>query len=200
MATPPSIRVFSATRALLQGFGFAIPAVAVADPLYNWAAGEPLEREVRVQTDLSEPVDPLPGDGVEIIWDERAWITLADAGVGDRLLAALPHAVLGLAIGASLLILARLLGRIAVGTPFIAASVLELRLLALTVLAAGLLVPPLSSFVEHHLVRDALAGVGSVPLSATVHFAWVGVAVLTFALAQAFEQGARTERDVEGLV
>lgn len=200
MATPLSVRIFSAARALLQGFAFLIPGVAVIGPLYSWATGEPLEREVPVRTDISEPVDPRPGDDVEIMWDERAWVTLADAGIGERLLAALPHAALGLAIGVSLLLLARLLSRIAVGTPFTAASVQELRWLALIVLAAGLLFPPLSSFIEYHLVEDALAGVGSAPLSATVHFAWVGVAVLIFALAQAFEQGARTERDVEGLV
>jgi hypothetical protein len=202
MAVSLSTRTFAATRALLQGFAVVVPVLALWRHLYPWwSTPDSLEWQGPVATQQQiTPADFGGKDGVEFFWDGTAWVRLPDASVTDRLLAAVPDLLLAAMVSAALVILARLLARVATARPFADPAVLELRILSLLVLAGGVLVPLLSSIVDNVLVRQALADASAAPLRATLNFAWVGAAVLIFALAQAFEQGARAAHEVEGLV
>lgn len=202
MPSSLSTRIFTATHALLLGFAWLVPALALWNPLYAWwTMPDALEWQGPVATQQEiTPADFGGKDGVEFFWDGTAWVTLPGASMADRLLAAVPDLLVAGIVSASLVILARLLGRVASARPFAHPAVQELRILSLLVLAGGVLVPFLSSITDNLLVRDVLTDASAAPLRATLNFAWAGVAVLVFALAQAFEQGARAAHEVEGLV
>lgn len=202
MAARLSTRTFAATHAVLLGFAWLVPALALWRPLYAWwSMPDALEWQGPVATQQEiTPADFGGKDGVEFFWDGTAWVTLPGASMTDRLIAAVPDIVIAVIVSASLVILARFLGRVASARPFAHPAVRELRVLSLLVLTGGVVVPFLSSIADNLLVREALADASAAPLRGTLNVAWAGVAVLVFALAQAFEQGARAAHDVEGLV
>lgn len=205
MATPLSTRVFGATHALLIGFALLAVLRALYVPLYAWwSTPDYLEWGGRVDAHHDAAQLDVGGVGsavrVEFEPDGTAFVTRSDFTWVDRLLAALPDALLGLIACACLLLLARLLRRIAEGRPFEGTAVRDLRILAAVVFLASVLLPWLTRAVDNRIVGDALDAGHASPHPSPLYFAWVGVAVLLFALAQAFEHGARTERDVAGLV
>lgn len=205
MATPLSSRTFAATRAVLLGFAWLVPALALWRPLYDWLTSPGYLEwggDVDAHHDAAQ-VDVGTLDSavrVEFFPDGTAWVTRTEFTGADRLLAALPDLLLGLAVGACLLLLARLLGRIAAGTPFEGTAVRDLRILAALVFLTSTLLPWLTRAVDERIVGAALDAGHASPHAAPFQVAWVGVAVLLLALSQAFEHGARAERDVAGLV
>lgn len=205
MAPSLSTRVFAAMHALLLGFALLALLQSFWGPLYAWWSspgylewnGDVTPNHDGLQTDIGG-VDSAVR--VEFMPEGQAFVTLTDFSWADRLLAALPDVLLGGIVGVSLLLVARLLRRIADGTPFAGTAVRDLRILASLVFLASTLLPWLTRAVDDRIVGAALNAAHASPHVSTFYVAWVGVAVLLLALAQAFEHGARTERDVAGLV
>jgi len=195
---------FRILRGVLLLLVVLAPVLGIGVPLLSWTGGDALQWEAEVRTtDVDRALPPglvRSAEDVTLRWDGRARFELADASSSEWLLALLPLGVGSIAASAVALILLRLVKRTRRGDPFTAGSVTALRAIGVILVAAGVVVPLLTGFADHELVGRALADDQAFGATFQFSFVWFGVAMLLFALAEAFRTGERLTRDVEGLV
>ena len=187
------------SRVVLIAIAIAVPVASVGVVLWDWARGNPMTAPVRVDDTAPLPESLLTArSGARLEWDGTALAHLADPGTGVRVSALLAALVVAAVAVLSCLVLLRLLRQAQAGEPFGPGVQRGLRMLALLMLAAGLLWPTLSAFAAAEVIRAATDA--SVSPSLEINFIWVGVALLLLFLAEVFRIGARMADDVEGLV
>jgi hypothetical protein len=211
----------STIRSLSWFIGLIGIAAAIAGPAYAVNGATQAPGAVRVPVELSADVDPSAGaaaDGripLEVPGlPEGAAVSALNTGrelelaawdstVVEQLLSRGDAAVLGLAVGAGAWLLRPVLGSLAAGRPFGAGHARRLAGLAAAVVAAGSIGPLLPQFGSL-VVLDRLGLVGpgtpfvlGLTLASTPALLVGG---LLLVLAEAFRQGERISREVEGLV
>lgn len=155
----------------------------------------------RIRVQLPEPNQSLhvtsPNQGASVE------LTASDSTVSEQLLARGDTAVLGLAIGIGALLLRPVLNSLASGRPFVGGNARRIAGLAVLVAVTAQLSPLLPQ-VASLLVLDRLNLTGpSGPFVLGLHLSFgpaLLVALVLLILAEAFRQGERIHRDVEGLV
>jgi hypothetical protein len=167
--------------------------------------GETAERLAEGEERIPLAVSGLP-DGVGV-WalDTGTDVELAawDSTVVEQLLSRGGAVVLGLAVGLGAWLLRPLLESLAAGRPFCSGNARRLAWLAVVVVAAGQvgpLLPQIGSLVVLDRLDLAFPGTPVAPsLSLSLGPALL-IGLLLLVLAEAFRQGERLSRDVEGLV
>jgi hypothetical protein len=212
---PSTIRSLSRLIALLG------IAAAIAGPVYAVNGATRAPGTVRVPVELSAEAAPsaaAPGDGripleVSGLPDGVAVSALNtgrelelaawDSTVVEQLLSRGDAAVLGLAVGLGAWLLRPVLGSLAAGRPFGAGNARRLAGLAGAVVVAGSVGPALPQLGSVAVLdRLGLVGPGS-PFVMGLTLASTPVLLvggLLLVLAEAFRQGERMSREVEGLV
>ena len=134
----------------------------------------------------------------EIAWPGTARLTIPDAEAVTWLATLMPGMVVSLVT-----VLPRgLVRRIQRGGPFVVASVTVLRMIALALIAGGVLVAVTSAIATGsvlHRAVDVATGPG-VTISLTEPLVCLVAGLLVAAVAEAFHQGVRLQQDVEGFV
>jgi uncharacterized protein (UPF0261 family) len=193
---------FLATKVVLVVVAIATPIATLVVPLSDWARGKPL-----VWTVDTGVVDAVPSG--RIAWREGATargtgdavVTIHGAGGGTWLASMLPGLVLCVATVIVAFLCFQLLRRIQAGEPFGAGSVTILRLTAVIVISGTFLVSVAGSFADVLIMNRAVENSSAIAFSVTgEQIVLVAVGLLVAAMAEAFAQGERIRRDVEGLV
>lgn len=181
-----------------------VTAVSVALPLWDWARGNPLfgfietpavDRQLPASLAAAEP-------GASLTWDGVIQVEVADPSAGLRLVNLIPGLLLSVAVIVVAAILYRLVVAAKAGRPFVPAAVRDLRIVAVVIFAASVLIPVAGAYAGSLLHTAAVANdvVFSVSASFGLNLAWIGLAMLVFVLAEVFRIGQRLADDVEGLV
>ena len=142
-----------------------------------------------------------PGPGGDVVWNGDASVSIPDPSIGLELLSLVPT-FLGVAAATFVAyLLLRLLTRIQRGEPFVESSVRSLRLISVTVLIGGAVTPIANAIVNAEIMQRATQEASPmVQFDVGAVISWGLVALLIAAVAEAFAQGVRMSRDVEGLV
>ncbi len=142
-----------------------------------------------------------PGPGGDVVWNGDASVSIPDPSIGLELLSLVPT-FLGVAAATFVAyLLLRLLTRIQRGEPFVESSVRSLRLISVTVLIGGAVTPIANAIVNAEIMQRATQEASPmVQGDVGAIISWGLVALLIAAVAEAFAQGVRMSRDVEGLV
>lgn len=210
----------STIRSLSWLIGLIGIAAAIAGPVYAVNGATQAPGAVRVPVELAVEAEPSDGatDGripleVPALPDGAAVSALntgrelelaaGESTVAEQLLSRGDAAVLGLAVGVGAWLLRPVLDSLAAGRPFGAGHARRLAGLAGAVVVAGSVGPVLPQLGSLAVLdRLGLVGPGS-PFVMGVTFASTPallVGGLLLVLAEAFRQGERISRDVEGLV
>lgn len=178
-----------------------VTLVAVGLPLWDWMRGNPLG--AAVDTGVSDR--PLPATlaaatpGAALSWDGVLMIEVAEPSTALRLAMLVPGVLLTLAAVVVAAVLLRLVVAARRQQPFNAAATRDLRIVAVVIFAAALLVPVAEGFAGQQLLHEAVERDDT-----AVYFAfspgWIGLALLVLVLAEIFRIGHRLAEDVEGLV
>jgi hypothetical protein len=145
---------------------------------------------------------PRTGTSVEV--EGRIRYIVDHASTGLWVVSLLPALVLALAVSGVALLLLRLMHETYAGRPFSQHGVRRLRLVAVVVGTAAIVVPLLNSVSSHTIVArvlpDQAQGIfaGWDIVGATVP--WLVVALIVLAVAEAFDIGAALADDVDGLI
>jgi hypothetical protein len=141
------------------------------------------------------------GRGGDVVWNGDASVSIPDPPIGLELLSLVPT-FLGVAAATFVaFLLLRLLTRIQRGEPFVESSVRSLRLISVTVLIGGAVTPIANGIVNAEIMQRATQEASPmVQTDVGTIISWGLVALLIAAVAEAFAQGVRMSRDVEGLV
>lgn len=145
------------------------------------------------------------GDGISVSAPDTMVITFHDPDTTQRLLLSVPGLMTLLAISIVLVSLLRVAASLNRGDPFVPSNARHVYTVAITVLAAALLVPAAETFTHAQLQSMALDSHEIVLLAFTLDAGSApGVLVLTgvvlVALAEVFRRGTRLRDDVAGLV
>ncbi|MFI0978190.1 DUF2975 domain-containing protein [Streptomyces sp. NPDC021093] len=193
---------------LVALFRVLFPVLGIADP---WSPAD--SRTVRVDDAAQLPEAAASGTAasgtavsgtatsgtVTLRGSGHAELVLTDAGLGDRLLLALPGVVGGLLLIAVLAVLLRMARTFRVGDFFVPRNTWRLTAIAGALVLMGTLVPLLGMMTTNLLVRGT-------PLAEAIRPAEdyavlpVFLALLVGAVAQAFHSGTRLRADTDGLV
>lgn len=186
-------------RVLLGALTLGVPLTWAA-AVHPWLTGHPLTQTVSL--DGSAPVtDRVTTPGVTAEWSGSAQLTFADATTGQWLAHLAPGLLLGVAMLLVLVPLWRLIGAVQRQEGFRGRAVVELRVVALTVMLAPWVLLLVDGLSEGYLLAQAFADELTVwvPVSgATIAVSAGGLVIAV--VAEAFRRGTSLERDVEGLV
>lgn len=188
---------FRALRALLLLTAIGVPALLIGTPVVGWIADLPLQASGVIDEPRDLPAS-LVGGASGLTWDGRVSFTIDAPSTADRLWALAPAALSAVVIGLAALLLHRLVTQIQRRQPFTAQSPGALHLLAGLIAANAVASPLLQAISETTLVRSALDTDGV--FAFTINFAWLLLALLIAALAEAFRVGNRLREDADGLV
>lgn len=187
---------FRATRVLVL---IAALLGVLATLVALWPSG-PLSFTSSVQN--PGPAYPAPGiaPGANAHYDDTVVWTIADPTMGQRLLAALPWLVVLAAVVVGAWCLWRLMDAVASGEPFSARSTRQVRLLALVLIAAGMLWPFARMISGFALVTQVQELPEVLFTFSLIEFWPVVAGFCLLVLTEVFARGARLREDVEGLV
>lgn len=179
---------------LLVGlFGVVLPILGVMGPL------SPIRTRVVELDDLTQGPDIASAGSVTLRGTRTAELAFAHPDLTERLLLVLPDIVRASLVLLILELLRRMARALREGEIFAAQNARRLTIIALAVLVMGAVVPVLDAITTRLLVSGADLG-RSIPFSYPVSGAWLLLALLVAAAAEAFRQGARLRADTEGLV
>lgn len=190
---------FWTTKLLLALVGVAMPVFSVGWPLVSWLRDQPLRWDLEGFGPTTAPDRLVPQDGVMLRGAETVVVRIDHAGAGAWLATLLPGLILSIAVGLVAWLLLRLVRRIELGQPFVAASATSLRLVGTTVLLGSVAVSLGVGLADTVVTQRAFDGVADT-FGFDVPFMAVIIALLLLALAEAFAQGVRLQDDVDGLV
>ncbi len=179
---------------LLVGlFGALLPILGVT------GLREPTRtRQVEIE-DLAQVPAAASAGSVRLRGTHTAELSLADPGLAERLLLALP----GLVQAALLLVILGLLYRMARtlrdGDVFVTQNARRLGVIALAILTIATIVP-LADTVTTHLLVSGTALASKVPTTYELSGSTLLLGFLVAAAAEAFRQGALLRADTQGLV
>lgn len=192
---------FVVTRVLIVMITLGSLAITVIWPVIMWLRDEPLRWVVAVDATVGLPDELTTNPAATAQWNGDALVTLTQASPGTWLATLLP----GLITTAAIALVARqllwLLRDIQSREPFAAASVRRLRIIALILLIAPMVI----------LTANATAGAAvrsaaftdapfAFTFSTTGILVAAGTGLMVAALAEAFARGAELRADVDGLV
>lgn len=188
------------TQVLVLVLAGVYPAVAIVPRLLDGLRGSPL----RWMTDLAAPGPAVTGvgrTGVTVTYGDVAAWTISDPTIGQRAFALLPTALTAVLLVLGCGIAWRLVGDARTGEPFGPRAVRRLRVLAILVVAYGVLVPSATAMATLGITWD-LDPTGSVALvlDATQVAVPLAAGMLVLVVAECFRIGVRLRDDVAGLV
>ncbi|MFT4011644.1 MAG: DUF2975 domain-containing protein [Nocardioidaceae bacterium] len=181
-----------------------VTAVSVGLPLWDWARGNPVYGIIETPAISHELPASLAAarPGASLTWDGVIQAEVADPSAALRLVNLIPGLLLSIAVIVVAAILYRLVVAARAGRPFVPAAVRDLRIVAVVIFAASVLIPVASAYAGSRLHTAAIAddALFSVSASFGLNLAWIGLAMLVFVLAEVFRIGQRLADDVDGLV
>lgn len=183
-------------RALLWATALVVFALEVIAPVVAGIVRDPIR--TTFHTDVT--VDGL-APGVTVANPVDALVVIADPTVSQRVLVALPSALVAVAVLVVVRLLLGLLGDLRGGEPFTVANVRRLRGIAVVVGAGAIVFSAAEALCNFVLVSDGALGVGARQVfELSLPFAFLAVALALAAIAEAFRVGVRLRDDVDGLV
>jgi hypothetical protein len=190
---------FLMTKALLAIVGVGVPVISIGWPLVSWLRDEPLRWTLDGLGVTTVPDRLVPLGGVSLRGADTITVRIEDAGAGAWMATLLPGLLLSVAVGLVAWLLLRVVQRIERSEPFVSASAVALRLVGATILLGSLAVSLGLGAADVVITGRALEGADP-DFGFEVNFIAFVAALLMLALAEAFAQGARLQKDVEGLV
>lgn len=191
---------YAVLRAVLLLMVLVAPVVLAATVTQSFG-----DRTLRWEGSISalrlDPVSIPATDGASISYASQGDVEITDPGIGLWWLAELPGLASTLAVSLIAWLLLRIVSAASTGRPFAKHAVRSLRLVAATLVVAGLAVPALRGIADAAVLDRAYdGGVSGVSWDLGPTIATVVAALLVLTVAEAFEHGARLTEDVEGLV
>ena len=174
-------------------FGLLLPALGVVGVIASGGS-----RTVAV--DRASVIAGTPtARGVSLTGTDKAELTFHHPGVTERILLALPDALVATLSLLVIVLLIRMSRTLRTGDPFAAANVRRLSMIAVAIVLAGLLAPSAEAITTQLLVRSSPVA-ERIPFQFTVPFLPIVLGMLVAALAEVFRRGTGLRDDTEGLV
>ena len=189
------------TLGLLGGLFSSVmgPIRATRDEMLFWTGS------VGYATQFPEDERVRPRDVASFTWDGDLDVSLDEADIGLKLLAALPGSLAALAIAVVCMLLLLVVLDTHHGQPFLSDNARRLRGVAFVIFFAAVLIPLAHAWANQEIMTAAVqpegrefSGLFDFELGTTVQWSLVGLFVLT--IAEVFRIGSRLADDVEGLV
>jgi len=190
---------FLLAKALIVLLTVATTALTLGVPLTRWLSGRRLTWELAGPDVTTVPATTTATSGTMLRGTDTLAVSIDHPGSGAWAISLLPAVVLSVAAIVIAWQLLRLLRRIEEHRAFATASAAALRVIGLTLVAASLLTSLLTGRADAVVARRASSG-ESDALGLELPIGALLTALLVLALAEAFAQGTRLQRDVEGLV
>lgn len=183
-------------RVLLWATAFVVVAVELIAPVISGIVRDPIRATVHTEV----TVDGL-APGVTVANPADVLVVIADPTMSQRLLVALPSALVGVAVLVVVRHLLGLLGDLRGGEPFTVANVRRLRGIAVVVGTGAIVVSAAEALCDFVLVADGALGAGARQVfQMSLPLAFLAVALVIAAIAEAYRVGVRLRDDVDGLV
>lgn len=179
--------------ALVVAFGILLPLLGVA------GVSEAMDTRAVETTALTRVPGSPAEEGLTLTGVRQAEVVLAAPDLGQRVLLALPEITGSGMLVLILVLLFRMARTLREGDVFLPVNARRLNVIALTVLAMGVLSPLVEVVTTSRLVTGTRVG-DAVVLSYSLEFKVILLGLLVAALAEAFRRGARLRADTEGLV
>lgn len=187
------VRILTVLAAVLY------PALTVVPQLVQWIGGRPLTYLGHVRA-VGPEVSGAALPPAQVTYSDEVVWTIPGASPTQWLGSLLLPLVTTACIIAGAVLLLRLLARAGRGEPFIAGSVRLLRMLAVVILAYGVLIPFLPTLTGMMVAWPSSADGAVAGLLSPFSLLPLVVGLLVAALAECFRVGTRLRNDVEGLV
>lgn len=176
------------------------PLSTVPWRLAEWFGGAPLAWVSRVPGPGGPAiVDPPVRAGVEVRYSDEVVWTIADATAGQWLASLVPAALTSALLALGCVVAWQLATATQRGEPFTAAAVRRLRVVGVSLLAYGLVLPPLRGLLDFLILTPENGPGVSFALDLTTLLPFV-IGTVVLVLAESFRVGNRLRSDVEGLV
>ena len=190
---------FRAVRVLTVLAALIYPATTVVPQLVQWIGGRPLIYRGHVRA-VGPDVAGAASPPARVTYSDEVVWTIPGASPTQWLGSLLLPLVATACIVVGALLVLRLLARVGRGEPFGAGSVRLVQLLAVVILAYGVLVPFLPILTGLMVAWSASADGSVAGTFSPFSLLPLVVGLLVAALAECFRVGSRLRDDVEGLV
>lgn len=192
---------FIATKLLIIAITLGSLAITVIWPVISWLRGEPLRWVVGVDVAAGMPEELATTTNTAAQWNGEALVTLHQASATTWLATLLPGLIVTAAVALAAIQLLGLLRDIQAREPFAATSVRRLRIIALILIIAPMMVLTAGAIADATVRGAAFVDAPfALFFSANGILVAVGAGFMVAALAEAFARGAELRADVDGLV